>query len=158
MGLVDIAMDEDLGEKIISYGWIVPLVALMIFAATVYMQGPCEKSLTGDFSKSDDIYVNQVDITDPNNLRFRVVNEANNTTTVTNILLEQENAERSSMYTEDVDLDQGSEGYLVLSDETFREADSCNQFSLEIRYNVHSTGDDIKKNAEGVLTDKIRIT
>ena len=158
MSLIDAALDEDLGEKIISYGWIVPLVALMIFAATVYMQAPCEKSLTGDFSKGDDIYVNQVDITDPDNLRFRVVNEANNTTTITNILLEQQNAERTSMYTEDVQLEQGSEGYLVLSDETFRSAEECSQFSLEIRYKVHQSGEDIKKSAEGVLTDKMTIT
>lgn len=136
-------------EYLMTYGWMLLVVAIVGGAIFATVQGQCTTSTSG-FSTSD-VRVADFATTSNGDLAFELRNAAADPVTVTDITVD---GITGSVNDETVEV--GSSATFTASGITADSVDGCNDFDLSIQYDVDGgIGDQV---VNGTMTDSITIS
>ena len=138
-------------EYLMTYGWMLLVVAIVGGAIFATVQGQCTQSTSG-FSGSD-VLVENFGLDSSDNIQMEVRNGGSNTLEITNATVV--NPDGNDIYvssTEDVGV--GESTTITLdSGNTMQSSDGCNDYDVEFNYNFSGGLSD--QVSTGTLTDSI---
>lgn len=148
-------------EYLMTYGWMLLVVAIVGGAIFATVQGQCQQSTAG-FSGTD-VRIDDFGITTNGNLQMQLRNGANNPVNVTEINVTQRDTTEWATLNESTSVEMGVGGTDTVTVgqfgpgvTTFESVDGCNTFDVAITYNV--TGGLDNQQITGTLTDSIRLS
>ena len=141
-------------EYLMTYGWMLLVVAIVGGAIFATVQGQCTQSTSG-FSTTD-VRVSDFGVASGGELAMELRNAAADPITVENISISDGNNEVT--YTGTADITVGSTSTVSISDGSldFQNADGCNDFDVTINYSG-TLGDDTTQSITGTLTNSMQI-
>ena len=141
-------------EYLMTYGWMLLVVAIVGGAIFATVQGQCTSSTSG-FSTSD-VRVADFATNSDGNLAFELRNAAASPVTVTNITVSDGGTNYNYTVSGDGNIAVGSSATFIHDSVGASSVDGCNDFDLSIQYNVQDGIDN--QVVSGTMTDSIQLS
>ena len=137
-------------EYLMTYGWMLLVVAIVGGAIFATVQGQCTQSTSG--FTGGDVIVENFGIDSDGDLQLEVRNGGADTLTIANATVQD--SDSNVMYNDtDTDIGVGSSGTIELTTAgTLQSSDGCNDLDLDFTYSMGSLSDQV---VSGTLTDSI---
>ena len=141
-------------EYLMTYGWMLLVVAIVGGAIFATVQGQCQQATAG-FSGTD-VRIDDFGVSSSNVLQMQLRNGASDPIQVKNITVESQDLDGVAWNSSTVDqMGVGAESQAEVSNgETFENVDGCNTFDVTITYDVIGGLD--SQQITGTLTDSVQ--
>ena len=139
-------------EYLMTYGWMLLVVAIVGGAIFATVQGQCVQSTSG-FSGAD-VQVENFGIDGSNNLQMEVRNAGTDSLNITDVQIDETSVGVNGTSVEITST--GDTAQVTTSTGTFENVDGCNDYDLTLVYDVGDTLQD--QRTTGTLTDSIDFT
>ncbi|EHK02399.1 hypothetical protein HRED_01611 [Candidatus Haloredivivus sp. G17] len=144
-------------EYLMTYGWMLLVVAIVGGAIFATVQGQCTQSTSG--FTGGDVIVENFGIDSNNQTQMTVRNGGAETLTINNASIvnpDGENQYLAAPSGDSVDIGVGNSQSITLDNgEHISSSDGCNDFELEFNYTMGELSDQV---SEGTLTDSVEFT
>ncbi|MFP4229714.1 MAG: hypothetical protein ACLFRK_01075 [Candidatus Nanohaloarchaea archaeon] len=142
-------------EYLMTYGWMLLVVAIVGGAIFATVQGQCTQSTSG--FTGGDVIVENFGLDGEDNLQMEVRNGGSDTLTVKNAsVINEDDPSENLENTDDTEVDVGNSETITLSNtDGMESSDGCNDFDLEFTYDM---GELENQTTSGTLTDSIEFS
>ena len=144
-------------EYLMTYGWMLLVVAIVGGAIFATVQGQCTQSTSG--FTGGDVIVENFGIDGSNQTQMTIRNGGAETLTINNASIVNPDGEDQYLASapgDSVDVGVGNSESITLSNgEGISSSDGCNDFNLEFTYSMGALNDQV---SQGTLTDSVEFT